>query len=281
MSVIDASGGREASRRMSSERDSQQAFFVRAALLFAASSAVTVVWCESMSAMGEVPMPGGWALSMAWMRMPGQTWPGAAASFLGMWVVMMVAMMLPSLVPMLWRYRQAVGRAGDARLGWLTAFVGGGYFFVWTVFGVAVFVLGVGLTAIETRQPALAGVVPVTAGVIVLIAGALQFTAWKARQLACCRAVPGCGCTVPADAGGAWRYGLRLGLRCSYCCAGLTVILLVIGVMDLRVMAAVAAATTVERLAPSGDRVARAIGVVVVGAGLLLVARAAGLGSIH
>jgi predicted metal-binding membrane protein len=34
---------------------------------------------------------------MAWMRMPGQTWPGAAASFLGMWVVMMVAMMLPSL----------------------------------------------------------------------------------------------------------------------------------------------------------------------------------------
>jgi predicted metal-binding membrane protein len=140
---------------------------------------------------------------------------------------------------------------------------------------VAVFALGVGLAAIETRQPALAGAVPVTVGVIVLIAGALQFTAWKARQLACCRAVPGCGCTVPADAGAAWRYGLRLGLHCSYCCAGLTMILLVIGVMDLRVMAAVATATT------SGDRVARAIGVIVVGAGLLLVARAAGLGPIH
>jgi predicted metal-binding membrane protein len=41
----------------------------------------------------------------------------AAASFLGMWVVMMVAMMLPSLVPMLWRYRQAVGRAG--RRAWV------------------------------------------------------------------------------------------------------------------------------------------------------------------
>ena len=35
-------------------------------------------------------MPGGWTMAMAWMRMPGQTWPGAAASFLGMWVVMMV-----------------------------------------------------------------------------------------------------------------------------------------------------------------------------------------------
>ena len=98
---------------MVSERASQQAFFGVSALLFAASAAVTIVWCASMSAMGEMPMPGGWTMSMAWMRMPGQTWPGAAASFLGMWVVMMVAMMLPSLVPMLWRYRQAVGRTGE------------------------------------------------------------------------------------------------------------------------------------------------------------------------
>jgi hypothetical protein len=81
---------------MASERASQQAFFGVSALLFAASAALTIVWCTSMSAMGE-------------MRMPGQTWPGAAASFLGMWVVMM----LPSLVPMLWRYRQAVGRTGE------------------------------------------------------------------------------------------------------------------------------------------------------------------------
>jgi hypothetical protein len=38
---------------------------------------------------GEMLMPGGWTMSMAWMRMPGQTWPGAAASFLAMWIVMM------------------------------------------------------------------------------------------------------------------------------------------------------------------------------------------------
>jgi hypothetical protein len=73
---------------MVSERASQQAFFGVSALLFAASAAVTIVWCVSMSAMGEMPMPGGWTMSMAWMRMPGQTWPGAAASFLGMWIVM-------------------------------------------------------------------------------------------------------------------------------------------------------------------------------------------------
>ena len=171
---------------MASERASQ-AFFGVSALLFAASAAVTIVWCASMSAMGEMPMPGGWTMSMAWMRMPGQTWPGAAASFLGMWVVMMVAMMLPSLVPMLWRYRQAVGRTGETRLGRLTALVGVGYFFVWTVFGMAAFPLGVALAAIEMQQPALARAVPIAVGVVVLIAGSLQFTAWKARHLAWCR----------------------------------------------------------------------------------------------
>ncbi len=63
---------------------------------------------------------------MAWMPMCGQAWLGAGASFLGMWVVMKVAMMLPSLLPMLWRYRQAVGGAGETRLGRLTALVGVG-----------------------------------------------------------------------------------------------------------------------------------------------------------
>jgi predicted metal-binding membrane protein len=231
-----------------------------------------------MSAMGGMPMPGGWTMPMAWMKMPGLTWPATAASFLAMWVVMMVAMMLPSLVPMLWRYRQAVDRTGEARLGGLTALVGVGYFLVWTVFGMAAFSMGVALAVAEMQHPALSRAVPIAVGVVFLIAGALQFSAWKARHLACCREAPGRGCALPADAGTAWRHGLRLGLHCSLCCVGLMVILLVIGVMDLRSMAVVAAAITVERIAPAGERVARAIGTVVVGAGLLLIARAAGLG---
>jgi predicted metal-binding membrane protein len=263
---------------MASERASRHAFFGVSALLFIASAAPTIVWCTSMAAMGGMPMSGGWTMSMAWMRMPGQTWPGAAASFLGMWVVMMVAMMLPSLVSMLWRYRQAVGRTGEMRLGGLTALVGVGYFFVWAVFGIVAFPLGVVLATIEMQQPAAARVVPIAVGVVVLLAGAFQFTGWKAHHLLCCREAPGRGHTLPADAGTAWRYGLHLGLHCSSSSAGLTAILLVIGVMDLRVMAAVTAAITLERLAPDGERVAQAIGAVVIGAASLLIARAAGLG---
>jgi len=254
------------------------AFFGAAGLLFAASAAVTIVRCASMSAMGEISMAGGWTMSMAWVRMPGQTWPGAAASFLGMWIVMMVAMMLPSLVPLLWRYRQGVATTAEMRLGLLTGLVGMGYFFVWTVVGMAAFPLGVALAAVGMRLPALARAVPIAVGIVVVIAGALQFTAWKAYHLARYREAPGRGRPLPPHAGTAWRLGVRLGLHCGQGSAGLTVILLCLGLMDVRAMAVVGTAITVERLAPAGERVARAIGVVVVGAGLVQIARAAGLG---
>ena len=224
-------------------------------------------------------MPGGWTMSMAWMPMPGQTWLGAAASFVGMWVVMMVAMMLPSLVPTLWRYRQTIGSTGETRLSWLTALVAMGYFFVWTMCGVAVFPLGAALAEIEMQQPSLTRVVPIVVGVVVVIAGILQFSAWKAHHLACCRKPSGEERTLSTEAATAWRHGVCIGLHCTYGCAGFTAILLVIGVMDLGVMTLLTAAITAERLAPNGQRVARAIGIVVVGVGLLLIARAvAGLG---
>lgn len=258
----------------------ERSFVAVAALLFAASAIVTITWSQSMAAMGGMAMPGGWTMSMAWMRMPGQSWPGAAATFLGMWIVMMVAMMLPSLVPMLTRYRQAVTRTGATRLGLLTVIAGAGYFLMWALIGLATFPLGVALAGIQMLWPALARAAPFAVGSVVLVAGAVQFTAWKARQLACCRQVPGRGRTLPADAGTALQHGLRLGLHCSHCCAGLTAILLVIGVMDLRAMAGVTAAITVERLAPASELAARVVGMVIIVAGLLLIARAVAAASL-
>jgi predicted metal-binding membrane protein len=81
---------------------------------------------------------------------------------------------------------------------------------------------------------------------------------------------------LPADAPAAWLHGMHLGVRCVLCCGNVMAILLVAGVMDLVPMAAVAAAITLERLVPAGVRVAQGIGVVIVGAGLFLLARAAG-----
>jgi len=200
---------------------------------------------------------------MAWLRMPGQTWAGAAASFLVMWVAMMIAMMMPSLAPALWRYRSTVAAAGEARWAPLTAMVGAGYFFVWALLGLAVYPLGALFAEAGTR---------LALGGVVLAAGLTQFSAWKRKQLACCRDGTDCCADLPLDASTAWFHGMHLGVRCALCCGNLMAILLVAGVMDLETMAALTAAITLERLVPAGRRVARGIGVVIVGAGLYLLA---------
>lgn len=226
-------------------------------------------WCGSMTAMG----------GMMWMRMPGQSWPGAAISFLGMWAVMMVAMMLPALVPMLAQYRRSLGRQPRLRAALSLTCAAMGYFFVWSAWGAIAYPLGAGLTALQMRQPGLARIAPFGIDLVILAVGALQFTAWKARQLTCCRQAGRVGLRAPSDAGlpaqvrGAWRQGLRMGLKCSRCCAGPTMILLVTGVMDLRAMAVITAGITMERLAPAGQQVARATGAIAVGTALYRMAR--------
>jgi predicted metal-binding membrane protein len=255
------------------QQRSSRAFFGISTLVFAASTTLTIAWCRSMAAMHAMLMPGGWSMSMMWMRMPGQSWPGAATSFLRMWLVMMLAMMLPSLLPMLSRYRAQVIAEGP-RLDALTALVAAAYFTVWMLFGAIVFVIGTALAQLEMEFPFFARMVPMAIGATVLIAAALQFSAWKRHHLACCRRTPCCD-ALAADAGTAWRHGLRLGMHCVHCCFGLTAILLVVGMMDLRAMALVTAAISAERLFPRGERAVKLIGVVLTIAGCIQIARAA------
>ena len=228
--------------------------------MFLASAAGVVYSSRSMSA-GGAAMPGGWTLSMMWLRMPGQTWPGGAAAFLATWTVMMVAMMVPPLAPMLATF----GRRG------LTALAGAGYFSVWALFGGAVYVLGAAVAAAELRWPAVARQAPLATGIVLVAAGWLQLTQWKADRLARCRA---CAAPPSADAARALRHGAQFGVLCSACCAGLMAVLLVAGMVHLAVVAAVAAAIALERLAPRPERTARATGVVVMGIGVFAIARA-------
>jgi len=109
------------------------------------------VWIVTMARDMYGPMTG----AAAWMMKDRWDFPYLVLLF-AMWVVMMAAMMLPSLVPMLLRYRRAVGGTGETRLGRLTAIVGAAYFLVWTVFGAAAYPLGIALAAIEMRLPVLA-----------------------------------------------------------------------------------------------------------------------------
>lgn len=256
---------------------SRRTFFGVCAVLFGLGAAATVSLHHAlhgaMSSMAATPMPGGWTLSMAWAPMCGQTWAGAAAAFIGMWVVMMVAMMLPSIAPALWRCRVAAEETGRAT--WLTLVAAAAYFLLWAALGLAVFMLGAALVALAMQWPTLARAMPTLAGLVVLAAGGLQFTAWKTRLLT------GCRHSSPAaslqNTAAAWRHGVRLGLHCIQCCAGVTASLAAVGVMDLGAMAVATVAISAERLVPAGQRVARASGTLGIGAGAWLALRGAGL----
>ena len=249
----------------------ERAFIGAAALLFAGSAAVTIAWCGSMAAVPGMEMPGGWTMSMAWMRMPGQGWAGASATFVGMWTVMMIAMMLPALMPSLLRYRESIAAASAARRAALTGRVATGYFLVWILFGAAVFPVGAALAQAAMRWPIFSGATPFFGGLVLTIAGMLQLSAWKSRQLACCAQSSSCS-RPEADATAAWREGARLGARCLRCCAPLTAVLLVLGTMDLATMALVTAAISGERLAPVESHAAKIAGVIVIALGAVTIA---------
>ncbi len=183
-------------------------------------------------------------------------------------------MMLPSRGPMLVHYRRSLRGQGVTRLGRLTTLAGAGYFAVWAIWGAAVYVPGALLAAAETQSMALASLAPFATGIVLLAAGCLQLTAWKAHQLGCAPEPPAQG--LATNARRAWQYGLRLGRHCSLCCAGLMLVLLVTGVMNLGIMAAVAAAITLEQVAPTPVRIARVTGIIAIMAGIFLIVRAVG-----
>src|SRR5437667_10862969 len=88
------------------EETSRPAEFITVCVLaFVAGVLATVYFCRSMCC--EMEMPGGWTMSMMWMRMPGHTWLASATTFLLMWLAMMIAMMLPSALPTILKTRRA------------------------------------------------------------------------------------------------------------------------------------------------------------------------------
>jgi predicted metal-binding membrane protein len=204
--------------------------------------------------------------------MSGGMAPPAFASFMAMWVVMMLGMMLPPLVPALARYRRSL-HGSAVPLGPPTALVGAGYYLVWSAAGLVAYGAGAAVAAAEHAWPGLGRLVPVATGAVLLVAGAVQLTPWKRGHLARCRE-----CTVPEspDAWQAGRHGVHLGVQCVLCCTGFMIVLLATGMMRLGTIALVAGAITVERVVPWPDRTARALGVTILAVGTFVLVRGLG-----
>lgn len=146
-------------------------FMVFSSLVFAVSATATIYFSRSMSS--GMDMPGGWTMSMMWMRMPGYTWTASAAMFLLMWLAMMVAMMLPSAMPVLLKSRQALDSERSMNVALAMTVVAIGYFLVWMAIGGAVYVAGVGFALATMRWSEVSRAVPALSGAA-LVAGCLS-----------------------------------------------------------------------------------------------------------
>src|SRR5260221_1654317 len=247
-------------------------FVALSGLVFAVSASATIFFCRSMS--GGMPMPGGWTMSMMWMRMPGQTWAASAAMFMLMWLAMMVAMMLPSALLMLLNFRRSLIGNRHENAGAPVIVLASGYFLVWSLIGAVVYPLGVAFALATMHLEWLSRMVPVLSGAALIAAGAIQFTPWKLSGLRRCRDPMGCAASQNCDAlREGWHCGLKQGVSCFVCCAAPMLALLVLGATNLAVMVVVAAFIAVEKLLPKPDPVVRILGVALAIPGTVMVVK--------
>lgn len=235
-------------------------FLVTCILAFIVSVAATAYFCRSMCC--EMAMPGGWTMSMMWMPMPDQTWFGSAASFLLMWLAMMVAMMLPSALPAFLN----TGRAA-ASLSVTVA----GYFTVWLAVGAGIYFPGVLFAAAAMHWESFSRVVPMLSGAALIAAGTFQFTRWKSAALLRCRSL-GCNTSSP-ERESSFRLGCKQGAACCLCCTGPMMILTALGMMNPFLIIGVAIVIAAEKLLPRPEIVARLVGVATIVAGVLMAIR--------
>jgi predicted metal-binding membrane protein len=186
---------------------------------------------------------------------------GSLGWFLGIWVTMTAAMMLPSTLPAATLFARLRGGIGTV------AFILG-YLAAWTGFGLVAYASYRVLRASAPSFVAWDACGPLVAGAALAAAGVYQLTPLKRACLRHCRSPLHFLLRGGSGNAGALRAGIGHGLYCLGCCAGLMLALFALGVMSLVWMGLVAAAILVEKTLPRGDSFARTLAVVLVALGL-------------
>jgi predicted metal-binding membrane protein len=194
---------------------------------------------------------------------------GAAGLFLGGWVLMTIAMMLPTTLPLVGLFQRLTRDRPDGAL--LNGLLVGGYVLAWTLFGVVA--LGVssafGLLGGRIVPDALDGAT--AGGILMLGAGAFQFSPLKYRCLDKCRS-PLLFLTErwqgARERWQAFRIGVDHGIFCVGCCWALMLLMLAVTTAGLAAMLGLGAVMAVEKNVSWGRRIAAPVGIVLIVAGL-------------
>jgi len=217
---------------------------------------VALLGCAAAAWVITVQQSGALAMNVAMM---------GAGLFLLTWLVMMIAMMFPSVAPMTLAFA-GVSRARGDGLVPVVAFIAA-YLFVWTAAGLVPLSFLQGINVLWMTPPswlARAG------GLVIIVAGVYQFTPLKDACLRACRSP--LGFVMTHDFGGGMRSAVRAGaahgVYCLGCCWALMAVLAVLGLMNIAWMAVVAAAFFIEKNVRFGDLLPKAVGVACIAGGL-------------
>ena len=234
---------------------------------------VVAALCWAWIAVAAADMQGDMRGAAAWM-MTAQWNPRYAALIFAMWVVMMIAMMLPSAAPIALLYqRVASSDARTTRAAFRVYIFTVGYLAVWCAFSLAATGMQWALSTSDLLSPMMRMRSTASAATMLIIAGAWQWSPLKQRCLRRCRA--------PAEfiarewrAGnaGAWRMGLHLGAYCLGCCWAMMLLLFVGGVMSFAWIVAISLTVLLEKFLPARANASRLLGAVLILAGVATLA---------
>jgi predicted metal-binding membrane protein len=198
---------------------------------------------------------------------------GAIGWYVGIWVTMMAAMMLPAAAPMVLVFAK-ISDARRARGGFIPTWVFvAGYIAVWTVYGLAAYGLYRAIVAAGTDWLGWDRAGPYVAGGALIAAGLYELTPLKDVCLRHCRG-PMHFVLGHWRSGrlGAFAMGVEHGGYCVGCCWGLMVALFALGVMSLFWMAVVAAMIFAQKILPGGELLTRMFAVALIGLGIWVAA---------
>ena len=199
---------------------------------------------------------------------------GALGWFLGVWVTMMAAMMLPSALPMVLLFRRISSQRSRGERGYVPVWIfAASYLAVWAAYGLVAYglyrlVIHVGSGFLAWNR---AG--PYVAGGAIILAGLYELTPLKSVCLNHCRSPLHFVLGRWRDGRvGAVRMGVEHGGYCVGCCWGLMIVLFALGVMSLLWMVVVASLIFAQKVLPGGARLTRAFAVGFVAAGIWVAA---------
>jgi predicted metal-binding membrane protein len=205
---------------------------------------------------------------------------GLVLFFVAAWVLMTIAMMLPTAFPLVLLFRRFVASRDNS--GLLTAMLLLGYILTWALFGAFAHLADLGVHTAVDRSHWLAGRSWAIGAGIFLLAGVYQFTPLKYFCLDKCRSPYS---FIVEHWRGRWplldalRLGVHHGVFCMGCCWSLMLLMFAVGAGNAAWMLALGAVMALEKNLSWGRRLSTPLGVLLLAIGIGMLAANVGLGT--